>query len=119
MQTHGAYDELRAVFGEDGARTRLLSFRKELNAYLAWTGKGSPDQAALRDMAHRIAGHAGFLGFPVLADASARLDEATSLNQGVAEALDHWTEQARRVAEAQPEEVDAAPSDTNETPPNL
>ena len=118
MQDYETYTELRMVFGEDGARDRLLSFRKELLGHLDLTGTTTLDLAVLRDMAHGIAGRAGFLGFPALADASGKLEEASRLNTDVADALEHWTEQARIAVEYLPTDSDASASDAKDMPPH-
>ncbi|SEP18672.1 Hpt domain-containing protein [Salinihabitans flavidus] len=106
VQDPDAFREACAVFGDEGALARLRTFRGDLAAHLSWIGQGQPDHADLRDVAHRTAGRAGFLGFSALAEASAQLDEATRRNRGIAAALDRWAEQARIVAEIPPEEMD-------------
>ncbi len=91
-----AYGEACAVFGEADALARLREFCAELARHLTWIERDRPDHAALRDMAHRTAGRAGMLGFPALMEVSVTLDQAARRNDGVAVALDRWTEQARR-----------------------
>lgn len=118
VQDHRTYSELQMVFGEDGARDRLLSFRHELLTYLDLTGKLASDLAELRNMAHRISGRAGFLGFPGLADASSKLDESSRLNKNVAEALDQWIEQVRMTVEYLPNEKAGSALDAKDIPPH-
>lgn len=98
VQDMDTFKEACAVFGDEDALARLGMFRDELEAHLAWVAKPPPDQDALRDVAHRTAGRAGVLGFPALADASARLDDAARAGTAVAAALDHWIEQAQLAA---------------------
>jgi HPt (histidine-containing phosphotransfer) domain-containing protein len=100
VQDADAWREACAVFGDEAARSRLCAFRKELAGHLARIGQGRLDDAALREIAHRTAGRAGFLGFKALTEASVALDEAARRRQGVAAALERWAHQAGRVAQA-------------------
>ncbi|MGI3212460.1 Hpt domain-containing protein [Roseovarius tibetensis] len=99
VQDADRYKEACAVFGDEGAQARVRMLRSDLSKQLTRIAQGRFDHAALREMAHRTAGRAGTLGFADLADASARLDDAARHNDGVAAALEHWTQQARRAAE--------------------
>jgi len=100
VQDADAWREACAVFGDEAARSRLCTFRKDLEGHLAWIGKGRPDDTALREIAHQTAGRAGLFGFPALVEASVALDEATRRSHGVAAALDRWTHEVGRVAKA-------------------
>lgn len=116
VQDPAAFADARAAFGYEGALERLRMFRRDLDRHLSSIGEATPDHETLREMAHRTAGRAGFLGFPALADASLALDEATRLNRGVAAALDLWTEQARLAAEGPPAEADTCAPDLKDMP---
>lgn len=101
-----AFAEACAVFGEQAALAHLRAFCRNLEKTLSWIESARPDHEALREMAHLTAGRAGVLGLPLLADASASLDEAAGRHTGVAAALDRWTTQARLAAEAAPSGTD-------------
>ncbi|WP_104017269.1 Hpt domain-containing protein [Roseovarius nitratireducens] len=94
-----AFQEACAVFGDAGALARLHMFRADLETHLRWIGRDQADFETLRKIAHQTAGRAGVLGFPTLAEASARLDEAIRANTRVTLALERWTKQARFAAE--------------------
>lgn len=93
-----AFGEACAVFGDAAALAHLQAFRAELAEQISRLDAAPPDPAALREVAHRTVGRAGTLGFPTLAEASARLDEALLQDAGVATALERWTQAARRAA---------------------
>jgi len=109
IQDRAVFQEACTVFGEDGARAWMQVFRKDLTWHLAEIGHGPPTHAMIRDIAHRTAGRAGLFGFRALSDASAHLEDALRRDDGVAAALDHWTQQARLAV--------AASSDTTDRPP--
>ncbi len=100
VQDHEAWEEACAVFGHEDAVARLRAFREDLAQHLDWTKQGTPDSAALREMAHRTAGRAGFLGFAALAQASAALDEAVHRQVGIDASLIRWRLEAKRAVGA-------------------
>jgi len=117
IQDRAVYQEVCAVFGEDGARAWMRVFRKDLAGHLAEIAHGQPTRAVIRDIAHRTAGRAGLFGFRALWDASARLEDALRRDDGVAAALDHWTRQAHLAVAASSTAGDAATPDTTDRPP--
>lgn len=90
-----AFAEACAVFGEANALARLQAFRADISAQLDRVRDDVMDKESLREMAHQTAGRAGLLGFPTLAEASARLDEAIRANTALRPTLDLWTTHAR------------------------
>lgn len=90
-----AFKEVCAVFGDAGALARLETFRADLGTHLRGIECEQRDLEALREFVHQTAGRAGFLGFPALAEASARLEEAICANARVTLALEDWSKQAR------------------------
>lgn len=94
IENEDAFSEACAVFGNADALARLRLFRAELSTHLDRV-EAETDLGSLREVAHQTAGRAGLLGFPSLAQASARLDEAIRAQAGVSDALDQWTMQAR------------------------
>lgn len=103
VEDPNAFKEACAVFGNAGALARLEMFRADLAAQLREIERDRTDTEALREMAHQTAGRAGLLGFPALAEASARLDEALRTNTRVPLSLGLWTRQARRAAGGGPD----------------
>lgn len=89
------FREACAVFGDAGALARLRMYRAELVTHLRLIWRDRTDVDALRRIAHQTAGRAGLLGFPTLAEASARLEEAIRTNAPVDVPLERWTRQAR------------------------
>lgn len=94
MQDPDAFRDACDVFGEETALRHLRLFCEDLEGRLTRMKHDRPDDADLRNIAHRTAGRAGFLGFSSLVEASVALEEATIRNAGVDPALGRWAEQA-------------------------
>ena len=80
-----AWREFCDVMGREDALRRLRTFRATLAAQEA---AGIGDETG--QLAHRLVGQAGLLGFPALAEAAAALDGCLKAGRDPGDALARW-----------------------------